>query len=72
MARTVRDAAICLGAMVGLDENDPKTLAGEGKYYTDYTTFLNEEGIEGKRIGLYKPAFGQDENVDILMNKAID
>ncbi|MCB0476510.1 MAG: amidase, partial [Flavobacteriaceae bacterium] len=35
MARTVRDAAICLGVMVGQDTSDAKTLASEGKALTD-------------------------------------
>ncbi len=39
MARTLRDAAICLGAVVGTDPLDAKALAGKGKYYNDYTQF---------------------------------
>ena len=31
MARTVRDAAICLGVIAGMDSSDEKTLAGSGK-----------------------------------------
>ena len=42
MARTVADAAICLGALVGVDSADAKTLDSEGKYYTDYTQFLKK------------------------------
>lgn len=49
MARTVRDAAICLGVLVGIDSTDSKTLASQGKSYTDYTQFLKEDGIKDKR-----------------------
>ncbi len=71
MARTVRDAAICLGAIVGIDSTDEKTLASQGKFYTDYTQFLKEDGLKGKRIGLYKVPFGINYKVDTLMNQAV-
>ena len=71
MARTVRDAAICLGALVGVDSSDVKTLASRGQFYTDYTKFLNKDGIKGKRIGLFKAPFGINYKVDTLMNQAV-
>ena len=72
MARTVRDAAICLGAIVGIDSSDKKTLTSQGKFYTDYTQFLNEDGLAGKRIGLYKVPYGINYKVDTLMNRAVE
>ncbi|MFN1834300.1 amidase [Balneola sp. MJW-20] len=67
MARTVRDAAIALGAMTGVDENDSKTLASEGNYKTDYTQYLNEGGLEGKRIGFYTAPVGRHFRLDTLI-----
>lgn len=72
MARNVTDAAICLGAMVGIDSTDAKTLASEGKFHTDYTKFLNVGGISGKRIGFYKAPIGNNFKVDTLMYRAIE
>ena len=72
MARTVRDAAICLGVLVGLDSTDEKTLASQGKFYRDYTQFLREDGLKGKRIGLFKGPFGKNYKVDTLMYQAVD
>ncbi len=72
MARTVRDAAICLGAMTGIDSADSKTLAGGGKFYRDYTQFLKKGGLEGKRIGLYKGALGTNFKVDSLFYQAVN
>jgi amidase len=72
MARTVRDAAICLGALVGIDPADEKTLASQGKTYQDYTQFLKKDGLNGKRIGLYKVPFGRNFKVDAMMNKAVE
>ena len=72
MARTVRDAAIGLGALVGLDSADEKTLASQGKFYTDYTQFLKADGLKGKRIGFYKAPLGRNYKVDSLMYQAVD
>lgn len=71
IARTVRDAAICLGALTGIDPADTKTLASEGKVYKDYTVFLKEDGLKGKRIGLYTKPLGKHYKVDTLMNRAV-
>jgi len=72
MARTVKDAAILLGAITGIDQADLKTVDSQGKSHTDYTQFLNADGLNGKRIGLYKPAIGINYKVDTLMKKAVD
>jgi len=72
MARTVTDAAICLGTMVGIDHADPKTSNSEGKSFTDYTQFLNKDGLKGKRIGLYKRPLGQHYKVDEVVNMTVE
>ncbi len=71
MARTVRDAAICLGVMTGVDSADRKTLMSRGHALEDYTPFLKEEGLAGKRIGIFSKASGQHYKVDALMDSAI-
>jgi amidase len=71
MARTVRDAAICLGTMVGVDSTDIKTIASKGNYFTDYTRFLKKDGLNGKRIGLFKAPYGINFKVDSLMNENV-
>jgi amidase len=40
MARTVKDAAILLGVIAGVDNEDSTTKESEGKFKTDYTPFL--------------------------------
>ncbi len=72
MARTVRDAAICLGVLTGTDQEDHKTEGSIGKSHVDYTQFLKSDGLVGRRIGLYKQAFGQHKKVDDLTMKAVD
>jgi len=71
MGRTVRDVAICLGTLVGVDSTDEKTLASPGHFYKDYTQFLKKDGLKGKRIGLFKAPYGINFKVDTLMNRSV-
>ncbi len=71
MARTVTDAAIALGAMTGVDSRDSKTSDSEGHYHTDYTQFLNEDGLAGKKIGIYTSSLGRRFRIDSLFNQAV-
>ncbi len=71
MARTVRDAAICLGALTGIDSSDEKSLDSKGKSYEDYTQFLNPDGLAKKRIGFYLKPRGRNHRVDHLMERAV-
>jgi amidase len=72
MARTVRDAAILLGALTGIDPDDHATTASSGKLFEDYTQFLDPEGLQGARIGVVRRYFGFHDDVDQLMQKAFD
>jgi amidase len=72
MGRSVSDVAICLGAMVGVDSTDHKTLASSGNFATDYTPFLKSDGLAGKRIGLLKNSLGYHARVDSLMKQAVE
>jgi len=71
MGRTVTDVAITLGAMVGVDSADQKTLAAAGNYLKDYTPYLKTDGLKGKRIGLLKKNMGYHARVDTLMKQVI-
>ncbi len=71
MARNVEDVAISLGAMVGIDSLDSKTVASSGKYHNDYSIFLKPDGLKGKRIGLLKTSMGFHARVDSLMKQTV-
>jgi amidase len=71
MARTVADAATALGVLTGIDARDAKTFGSEGKSLTDYTVFLKENGLTGKRIGLLRKTMGFSDRVDTLMLEAV-
>src|SRR5215510_10315943 len=68
MARTVSDAAIILGALTGEDPRDKTTAESRGKSYTDYTRFLDKNGLQGMRIGLARKHMGFNKHVDDLMD----
>jgi amidase len=71
--RTVADAAIVLGALVGVDPRDPATQASAGKSHTDYTKFLDPEGARGIRIGVPRgDYFGYSPKADAVANQAIE
>jgi amidase len=72
MARTVRDVAILLGAMAGVDSDDAVTARGEGKAAADYTKFLDPAGLKGARLGIARKYFGFNDSVDKLMDEVID
>ena len=54
MARNVTDAAILLGALTGVDPNDPATAGQVGNAFTDYTQFLDDQALNGARIGVWR------------------
>lgn len=72
MTRTVRDAAILLGALTGIDERDAVTKESRGKFFVDYTKFLDANGLRGARIGIARKHFGFNDGVDRVMKEAID
>jgi amidase len=71
MCRTVTDAAILLGALTGVDARDGATSASQGNSLTDYTKFLDPNGLKGARLGVVRKSFGFNEAVDRLMNDLI-
>ena len=57
LARTVKDAATLLEAMVGIDVNDAVTKESSGKLTGNYTDFLKKDALKGKRIGVEKKKY---------------
>jgi len=86
MTRTVADAAALLGAMAGADPDDPVTTRGVGATRTgapavgadprvrptDYSRFLDPNGLKGARIGVVRNKyFGSSPATDALAEAAI-
>jgi len=73
MTRTVADAALMLGAITGVDELDAATAASKSLYHTDYTKFLDANGLRGARIGVAREHyFGYSAKTDAVVNAAIE
>ena len=72
MARTVRDAAILLGPLTGVDPRDEATAASAGNAHTDYTQFLDTDGLRGARIGVARSFTGFDPRIIELFDDAIN
>jgi len=70
--RTVADAAALLGAITGVDAHDGATSESEGKFHSDYTQFLDPDGLRGARIGVARETFfGYSSKSDALIEDAI-
>ena len=73
MARTVKDAAIFLSVLAGIDSKDPITSESNGKASKDYTLGLDSNYLKGKRIGIEKSAFKRrNEKVIALYKETIE
>ncbi len=72
MCRTVKDAAILLGALAGIDNNDKITNTSKGRSVKDYTKYCIENGLKGKRIGIEKSFFEGNSYVVDLLKKTIE
>ena len=72
--RTVADAAAVLSALVGVDPRDPATAASAGHFSTDYTQFLDPQGLEGARIGVLRGGgvTGYSRFTDELYEQALE
>ena len=73
MARTVRDAAILLGALSGVDPRDSATRASAGHSQADYTKTLDKDGLRGARIGVARKRYtGYSPETDKVFAAALD
>lgn len=73
MGRTVKDVAIFLGILAGIDPKDPITSESKGKAIKDYTVGLDANYLKGKRIGVERSTFTRrNEDVVSLFKTTIE
>ncbi len=75
IARTVADAVIVLDAITGYDPADTATAWSVGQAPETYTKYLDQQGIQGKRIGVLRSFFGagpEHQTVNAVIGRCID
>lgn len=58
LARSVLDATVALDTVVGIDPADPVTQRQQGLVPDTYTSYLDSESLEGKKIGYFASMVG--------------
>jgi len=72
MARNVYDVAVALGAMTGIDANDPATEKSLGLFHRDYTVFLKREALAGSTLGVLTDYAGTDPETKRIFTASIE
>ncbi len=62
MTRTVTDGARVFDVIAAYDAADPYTVPGRNKAEDDYTTFLDRNALQGKRIGVLRALVDTDDS----------
>ncbi len=68
MARTVKGAALMLDVMAAYDSEDPAGYNASA----DFSQHLNDNGLEGKRIGVVRNLMGYNELLDEQFEQQLD
>ena len=74
LARTMMDAVKMLNALAAYDPRDPATAWSIGQLESDYTRFLDADGLKGARIGIVETLFGAQpvhQEVNTVVREAI-
>jgi amidase len=71
IARTVRDAAIVLGVMAGVDPDDPRTASSAPYQVGDYLPYLDGGALDGARLGVVRDYTGANPEVDAAFDRAL-
>ncbi len=71
LARTVKDAALLLSALTGIDTEDPVTASSNGKMEKDYSKFLDANALKGKRIGVDLKVRSVNTALNTMLDEAL-
>jgi amidase len=72
MARTVADAAILLGALTGVDAADSATRQSRKRGMSNYTKFLDRDGLNEARIGVARNMSGSNPRIIKILDYCIE
>ncbi len=65
MCRTVEDATRVLQIIAGYDPNDPITRHAQGKIANNYMDYLDKNGLQGARIGVFSTLSEDDPHPEV-------
>jgi amidase len=71
MCRTVADAAVLLGPLVGTDPRDPATASSSAKGEKDYRSHLDKAALKGARIGVQREFLGIGPGAQAVYDEAV-
>lgn len=71
MARTVRDVALLLAGMTGVDAADAVTVRSRAHIAADYTRFLDPMGLKGARLGVARKFFADSAPLDRYLSECV-
>lgn len=72
MTRTVRDAAILLSVLAGVDARDPSTENENRPVDSDFARYLDPKSMQGARLGLVTGLLGQHAPLDRAFRPALE
>jgi amidase len=71
LTRSVRDAAVMLGIMSGLDAADAASAAVGDRFQTDYVRYVDSKGLEGARLGIARKFFADNAPLNGFLDACI-
>jgi amidase len=71
LTRSVRDAAVMLGVMSGLDAADTASAAVGGRFEVDYAKYIDPNGLQGARLGIARKFFADNAPLNSFLDTCI-
>jgi amidase len=71
LTRSVRDAAVMLGIMTGLDTADAASAAVGDRFQTDYARYVDPKGLAGARLGIARKFFADNAPLNGFLDTCI-
>ncbi|MEP6546640.1 MAG: amidase [Gammaproteobacteria bacterium] len=71
LARSVRDAAVLLGVLAAPDPADPASAAVGDRFISDYSHFLDSDGLRGARLGIARRFFAESAPLNGFLDDCI-
>ena len=72
LTRSVRDAAVMLGIMSGLDAADSASAAVGDRFETDYVRHVDPNGLNGARLGIARKFFADNAPLNRFLDTCIE